>query len=140
MNGFAELLPLHLLQNPLIEHIGWALLHSLWQIAGLTAILAIALRFLRHRSAALRYYAGCAVLSLMCVAPLVTFLTMPMPSTLASKQPLQQDHSQSRQLQQPASAHVPGDRKSRLAGKSVVGPAAAAPPHSAHTQNHTYIS
>ena len=40
---------------PLLQAVGWALLHSLWQGALLALLAAVALRLTRYRSAELRY-------------------------------------------------------------------------------------
>ena len=51
--------------SPLIEAVGWALLHSLWQGALLAALVALALRQVDRRAAALRYGLTCTALALL---------------------------------------------------------------------------
>lgn len=41
--------------SPIIDSLGWALLHSLWQIAALAAIVAVALRFVPRANPQLRF-------------------------------------------------------------------------------------
>jgi len=68
-------------QSPLIETLGGAILHSLWQDAVIAILLALALRVLRGRSAALRYVVCCAAMTLMLVAPALTLaVALPSPS------------------------------------------------------------
>ena len=68
MNGMREFIG-----NPILQRIGWVLLHSLWQGA-LIAGGFEAIRFLlRRRSAQSRYVAGCCALTLLLMAPVVTF-------------------------------------------------------------------
>jgi beta-lactamase regulating signal transducer with metallopeptidase domain len=54
------------------QSLGWALLHLLWQGALVAAALAIALRVLERRSAAVRYLLACGALALMLVLPALT--------------------------------------------------------------------
>ena len=65
-----------LFTEPLVQSIGWALVHFLWQgtlIAGLAAAILGALR--GGRSSA-RYAIGCAALALMLTAPVATTLRL----------------------------------------------------------------
>jgi beta-lactamase regulating signal transducer with metallopeptidase domain len=64
----------------MIEPLGWALVHFLWQGAAIALLLALARRLLRHASANARYLAACAALLLMLVAPLATFLSLERPA------------------------------------------------------------
>ncbi len=50
MNSLPAFIP-----EPLIKAIGWTLLHSLWQGAGIALVLAVLLVILHRRSAAIRY-------------------------------------------------------------------------------------
>ncbi len=58
--------------NPLVECLGWTLVHFLWQGVAIALVLAIALRLLRHGPPNHRYLAGCGALFLMVVAPAIT--------------------------------------------------------------------
>ena len=54
------------IEFPLVEALGWTLLHSLWQVAAIALVLGTALRLLRRTPANVRYLAcvaalGCAV-------------------------------------------------------------------------------
>src|SRR5436309_9370729 len=53
------------LTGPLVEAIGWALLHLLWQGVLVAAILAAALALLHRQSANARYLASCGALILL---------------------------------------------------------------------------
>ncbi|HEX8435606.1 M56 family metallopeptidase [Archangium sp.] len=55
-----------------LQSLGWALLHLLWQGALVAAALAVALRVLDRRSAAPRYLLACGALALMLVLPALT--------------------------------------------------------------------
>lgn len=59
--------------NPLVECLGWTLVHFLWQGAAVALLLAMGLRLLRHRPANHRYLASCVALVIMVIAPAVTF-------------------------------------------------------------------
>ena len=62
-----------LLDPSVLDRLGWALVHFLWQGATVAAALAVALAMLRHRSAAARYRTAFAALSVLAAAPIVTF-------------------------------------------------------------------
>ncbi|MEO0470993.1 MAG: hypothetical protein AAF206_15305, partial [Bacteroidota bacterium] len=46
----------HFLQSNWGHALGWTLIHSLWQLSLIAALLAILLRFFRKKSAQLRYF------------------------------------------------------------------------------------
>src|SRR3954471_4591657 len=60
------------LAQPVVRSLGWALVHSLWQIAAIAIVAALVLRMLRGRSSNARYLAACAALLAMVVAPAMT--------------------------------------------------------------------
>jgi beta-lactamase regulating signal transducer with metallopeptidase domain len=62
-----------LAQEPLVETIGWVLLHFLWQGAVVALVAAVVLRLLARQRAEWRYAVACAALVVMFVFPLVTF-------------------------------------------------------------------
>ncbi len=62
-----------LLAQPLVEPIGWTLLHFLWQGAALAIILWTAFGLLGRASANARYLAGCLALATMAACPAITF-------------------------------------------------------------------
>ncbi|MEK7684405.1 MAG: M56 family metallopeptidase [Verrucomicrobiota bacterium] len=64
---------LALFQQPFAQALGWTLLHFLWQGAVLAALLGVVLGALRKSPAHTRYLAACLALSLMALAPIVTF-------------------------------------------------------------------
>lgn len=61
-----------LIHEPMIQAVGWALLHFVWQGALVSAAAAIALRLLRHSAADVRYVVAAVALSLMATLPVVT--------------------------------------------------------------------
>lgn len=77
--------------NPLIECLGWTLVHFLWQGVAIALLLAVALRLLRHGPPNHRYLAGCVALFLMASAPAITcYFIAPRlePSPLPTVEPL----------------------------------------------------
>ena len=56
-----------------VQHLGWALLHSLWQGTLIALLAASALAALRNASAGARHAAGATALVLMLAAPALTF-------------------------------------------------------------------
>ena len=69
MNAFLQIV----WQHPLLELIGWTLVHSLWQGSIIATGLAMALRSIKSGSAALRYNVACGALLLMVCCALATF-------------------------------------------------------------------
>src|SRR6185295_6987553 len=67
--------------QPIALRVGWALFHSLWQGALAASIFALLRVALRHRSPNARYLAGCAALFCLALAPFLTFLYLPAPSS-----------------------------------------------------------
>src|SRR5688500_10367745 len=61
-----------LVDAPLVEAIGWALLHFVWQGAVVGAVTAITLKLLRRSAADVRYVIAAVSLSLMATLPIVT--------------------------------------------------------------------
>ena len=60
--------------SPLIQNLGWTLLHSLWQIAAISLSLFVLLKFSGKATANLRYGLACAALCLALIAPVGTFV------------------------------------------------------------------
>ena len=74
------------LTGPLAERFGWALLHFVWEGAAIAALLAVALRALRRRPAAVRYRAGWFALVAMAGAiPLTAWFATPSPARSATE-------------------------------------------------------
>ena len=65
---------------PLVDRIGWTLVHSVWQIILVAYLVACCNRFLFRTSANGRYAAGCFALLAMVLAPLATFWIAAPPS------------------------------------------------------------
>jgi len=63
-----------ILSAPQAGQLGWTLLHFVWQGALVAALLAVALRVLRKRSAGLRYLVATVALLILAVAPVATLL------------------------------------------------------------------
>ncbi len=63
----------HELIAPLVERLGWTLIHSLWQFAAIASLLCIVLRLLKERSAKARYISACIALFAMIVVAASTF-------------------------------------------------------------------
>lgn len=64
------------LSQPIVERIGWTLIHFLWQGAALALLLGMALLVLRPKKANIRYLLACGCLALMVLLPVSTFLTI----------------------------------------------------------------
>ena len=62
------------MNEPLVQAVGWALLHFVWQGALIGAVTAITLRLLRRGAADVRYVIAAVSLSLMATLPVVTGL------------------------------------------------------------------
>ncbi|MBN2582150.1 MAG: M48 family metalloprotease [Planctomycetes bacterium] len=72
------------LSDAIVQRIGWAIIHSLWQGAAVALLLALVLHALRRRGAQARYLAACAALAAMVVLPVVTAsLVSPQPAAQA---------------------------------------------------------
>ena len=71
------MLAVEILNHPLVNLIGWTLLHFLWQGAIVGVIVAALLAGLRRRSASVRYVVGIVGLAVMAVCPLITMATLP---------------------------------------------------------------
>jgi beta-lactamase regulating signal transducer with metallopeptidase domain len=75
------------LSDPVVQRLGWVLVHSLWQEALVAILLAAVLRGLRREAPRARYAAGCAAMILMLALPVVTYFHGPMErGTSAAKQ------------------------------------------------------
>ncbi len=61
---------------PIVERLGWMLLHSAWQILLVGLCYGVILSGLRLYSANARYVLGCVALVLMAFVPIITFLGM----------------------------------------------------------------
>ena len=58
----------------LATRVGWALIHSLWQIGGIARLFAVVVRNVDQRSAQARYILGCVALACMSSVPIAWFL------------------------------------------------------------------
>lgn len=69
------------LERPVVEALGWALLHFLWQGAAVAALCAVVLLALRRAAPGSRYLVACAGMLLMAACPLATLTWTWPPST-----------------------------------------------------------
>lgn len=74
MDTFASMLT-----HPLVQRLGWALLHSLWQGLLASLLLGFFLFFVRRRSAGARYLCSCAALMLALAMPTATLFLVHVP-------------------------------------------------------------
>src|SRR5688572_11937687 len=58
--------------SPILQAVGWALVHFLWQGALVAAGLAAGLALMKNRSASARYALGVAALAILVALPVVT--------------------------------------------------------------------
>lgn len=65
-----------LVVHPLIERLGWTLLHSLWQGALIVLVYALLRVLLRERSPEARYALSLGTFGLLALAPVVTFFAI----------------------------------------------------------------
>src|SRR5690349_24763190 len=63
-------------EHPWLMHLGWSLVHFLWQGALVALVLAVVLRGLRRQSAEVRYAAACSAMILMATLPVFTFAAL----------------------------------------------------------------
>lgn len=68
--------PHQLLDHPWFIHLGWALVHFLWQGTLVAGLLAVALRAMRRQSAEVRYAAACGAMVLMAALPAFTLAAL----------------------------------------------------------------
>ena len=73
------------LDSSLGAALGWALIHSLWQVATVGVLTWAGFRSLRNRDAQARYLLGCGALVLMLALPLLTFALLWTPVHLGAK-------------------------------------------------------
>jgi uncharacterized protein involved in exopolysaccharide biosynthesis/Zn-dependent protease with chaperone function len=59
--------------HPLVQRIGWVLLHFLWQGTVIAGVWAIVRSFLRASDARIRYAVACLLFGLMATSPMITF-------------------------------------------------------------------
>ena len=68
-----------LVDSPVIERLGWTLLHSVWQGLAVAIVLALCLPLLRRRGARASYGACCGALLLSVFLPAMTYCLLPEP-------------------------------------------------------------
>ena len=72
------------LSEPMVQRLGWTLVHTLWQGVAIAAALAVVLRLLRAAPASVRYAASCAAMSMMVFVAVFTFTRIPVPVAAAA--------------------------------------------------------
>jgi beta-lactamase regulating signal transducer with metallopeptidase domain/protocatechuate 3,4-dioxygenase beta subunit len=75
------------LHSPIIERIGWTLLHFLWQGAVIAIFFGVLLLVLQRHSANTRYLAGCLAMLLMALVPFATYFLIGRPHIPAISPP-----------------------------------------------------
>lgn len=71
-----------LLAQPLVNAVGWALVHFVWHGAAVAAVVAVLLAVLRRASANVRYLVACVALLVLACMPIVTaWCVYPQPPT-----------------------------------------------------------
>jgi hypothetical protein len=65
------------LSHPLVQSLGWVLVHFIWQATGIALLLAMTLALLRTATAKARYAAACLAMILMVLAPAATLSWVP---------------------------------------------------------------
>jgi hypothetical protein len=58
--------------HPVMEAVGWALMHFIWQGALIAVLLANIMSYIRRSAAEARYLIACAAMLLMLASPIVT--------------------------------------------------------------------
>ena len=69
-----QMMILDFLSSDLAWRLGWTLLHSVWQVFLIWAVVAVTLAFLAHRSPSSRYLVACCGMAAMFVPLAVTFM------------------------------------------------------------------
>jgi beta-lactamase regulating signal transducer with metallopeptidase domain len=69
----------NILSPPIVQKLGWTLLHFVWQGAVVAFLLAVLLRILRKCTASLRYIVACLALVVIVLMPMITFKLVPAP-------------------------------------------------------------
>ena len=62
--------------NPLVERLGWVLVHSLWQFALVALAAGVIARAMRRSSSAARYGVHVVAMGVMVVVPLTTWFVL----------------------------------------------------------------
>jgi beta-lactamase regulating signal transducer with metallopeptidase domain len=64
---------MELIEHPLVQRLGWTLLHFVWQGTAIALVWGIARTLLQARSPRARYLVACLLMGSMAVAPILTF-------------------------------------------------------------------
>ncbi|BDU74695.1 M56 family metallopeptidase [Mesoterricola silvestris] len=112
MTGFAA--------SPLFQALGWTLVHSLWQGAGLGLLAWAGLRLLRSRTPGARYLLACGALGALPLASLATF-ALCWPAPLPQGVVLVADAAQAADWRGVLGAHLPQACAVWMAGVTVMG-------------------
>ena len=75
---------LSLMTEPIVQALGWTLLHAIWQGVGVVLAAAVMLFLLKKRSSALRYGVGISGLVLQIIASVATFTYYYQPLKMSS--------------------------------------------------------
>lgn len=64
------------LESTVVQPVGWMLLHSVWQIAGLATVFALLSQMMQRSSSQLRYCVAAVMLAAAALLPIVTFVSL----------------------------------------------------------------
>ncbi|MFO1003665.1 MAG: M56 family metallopeptidase [Planctomycetaceae bacterium] len=78
----------NILNHPVMESLGWVLLHFLWQGAAVAVVLFLVLTVLRRVSANARYLISCFALLMTATLPGITWTLLPEPVTRSNQETL----------------------------------------------------
>jgi beta-lactamase regulating signal transducer with metallopeptidase domain/uncharacterized protein involved in exopolysaccharide biosynthesis len=70
--------------QPLVQRLGWVLVHFVWQGSVIAAVWTILRSLLRAHHARTRYAVACLLLGLMATSPLITFTLLESPSSTSA--------------------------------------------------------
>ena len=79
----------YILNNPIVQRLGWALFHSLWQCTLIAILFAVCLLALRKTKSGIRYNTALTALLLMVIIPAVTIFTVKIPEPAKQVIPVQ---------------------------------------------------
>ena len=65
-----------MLSGDFIDHLGWTLIHSTWQLLAIACCFAVVIGLACRHSPGFKYLAGCIALVAMVVAPVTTYVTL----------------------------------------------------------------
>jgi beta-lactamase regulating signal transducer with metallopeptidase domain len=116
--------------NPQVQHIGWMLVHSVWEDILAWCLLQVALRILARKSPQVRYLAACLALAAMAILPWLTFDATDLSARLRDNHPAGNGtvaHLQSLEIFQTASGRENSASATSATPQAFTPPQEAAP-------------